>query len=778
MTRFNLKLAIRNLAKNKVYSFLIIGGFAIGFAACILIGLFYQTETSVNKNFENHGQIYRLYDVKMNRCNLNWDLFPVLKNDYADIEDACPLDYQTGMLLTVKNDQAHTNAEIQHLLTTTNNFFSIFSVDMVESLSGKPFDGKESIVISKSIAKKLFGSQNPLGQLVNVSNYFSGTVTGIFDELPVNSSFQADVILNSENEKFRLSNTVSNGKRYNPTNLFVMLKESTNPESFANELNKSATLKALDTQNLALQKLDDIYLSELTMKSRHAKGNPGLLKIFLAIAALILLLSSINYMNYSISMQYAKLKEIGINKTNGASWKDMVNYTFIEVALGVLISLVLSIVITLLALPYTERLFGKMLQVNLNDWFSVAPFFLTAVFLVILINSFAPIYILSKFKITEFLSGFRGKQNRKQIGKQAMLTFQLTASIGLIAVVLIIFKQLSYVKHSDLGFDNEMLVRIDIPYQFHKTEVLRQEIGKLPFVKSAAMSSGCPGMINHKMGSNTGEKSFDINIIPVGNDYLKTMGLELLEGRDFLSGDLNKACLINEQALKQFEWDNFEGKKYANGQDGEYNVMGIVKDFKFESFHQAVEPLALLLTGADDGNVLSVRLSPGNFGQHIDQIKKIWKYILPYEPMSFMFYDDFFQSMYAKEEKLASSITFFSLIAIALTCMGILGQIFMICLNRVKEIGIRKINGAKVSEVLVLLNRDFLKWVAVAFVIATPIAYYAMNKWLESFAYKTELSWWIFALAGLLALGIALLTVSWQSWRAATRNPVEALRYE
>jgi putative ABC transport system permease protein len=186
----------------------------------------------------------------------------------------------------------------------------------------------------------------------------------------------------------------------------------------------------------------------------------------------------------------------------------------------------------------------------------------------------------------------------------------------------------------------------------------------------------------------------------------------------------------------------------------------------------------LLFDGAAYVNVLSIRLSPGNTGQYISQIRQIWKSISPYEPMNFMFYDDYFQSMYAAEEKLASSITFFSLIAIVLTCMGILGQIFMICLNRVKEIGIRKINGAHTSEVMTMLNRDFVKWVAIAFIIATPIAWYAMNKWLESFAYRTELSWWIFALAGLLALVIALITVSWQSWKAATRNPVEALRYE
>ncbi|MEL7588518.1 MAG: ABC transporter permease [Prolixibacteraceae bacterium] len=778
MILFNLKLAIRNLIKNRIYSLLIIGGFAIGFAAFILIGLFYHTETSVNKNFTNHNRIYRIYDAKVNRCNLNWDLFPVLKNDYAEVENACPLDYATELLFTVKNDQAHTHTEIRHLVSTTNSFFSIFSVNMIESLAEKPFADKESVVISRPVAQRLFGKQNPIGQQLNVNNYFLGTVSGIFEELPANSSFKADVIFNSENEKFRMSNTISNGKRYNPTNHFVMLKEGTNSGTFAEELNKSETLKALDVDSLSLQSLDDIYLSKLSMKSRHAKGNPGLLKIFLAIAILILILSSINYLNYSISMQYAKLKEIGINKTNGAGWSDLVSYTFVEVTLGILISVILSFLITLIALPYSEILFGKALPLSFQDWVSVFPFFLGAVILVILINSLAPIYILSKFRITEFLSGFKGKRNRKQAGKQAMLIFQLTASIALIAVVLIIFRQLSFVKHSDLGFDREMLIRIDVPYKFEKTKTLLQEISRLSFVKGNTISSGCPGMINHKYGSNTGEKSFDINCIPVGDNYTETMAIELLEGRNFLPGDLNKACLINEEALKQFGWDTFEGKKYDMGEEGGYNVVGVMKDFKFESYHQAVEPLALLFTGASGGNVLSVRLSPGNAADEIGQIRQIWKTISPYEPFNFMFYDDFFQSMYEKEEKLAGSITLFALIAIALTGMGILGQIFMICLSRVKEIGIRKINGARVSEILAMLNKDFIKWVAIAFVIATPVAYYAMNKWLENFAYKTSLSWWIFALAGLLALGIALLTVSWQSWKAATRNPVEALRYE
>jgi putative ABC transport system permease protein len=778
MIRFNLKLAIRNLLRNKMYSTLIIGGFAIGFASCILIGLYYHTEKTVNEGFANYKEIYRLYDIKKNRCNINYDLLPLLLQNFAEVEDACPLGYNTGYGFTVKNEQTLENTQIQHLLTTTNNFFSIFSVDVIESLSNKPFDGKESVVLSKSVAKRLFGTQNPLGQSVNLNNYFSATVTGIINDLPANSSFQADVILNAENEKYRMSSTIVNGRRYNSTNLFVLMKEGADLNLFSEQLNSKLATYDLDIDSVGVQNLADIYLSTMTMKSSHAKGNPMLLKIFLAIALLIILLSSINYLNYAISMQYAKLKEIGINKTNGASWRHLINYSFIEVSLGIFISLVLAFIITLIALPYSKTLFGKALTVNPQDIVTLGPVFLGTIISVILMNSLAPMYILSKFKITEFLSGFGKKRNRKQFGKQAMLTFQFTTSIALIAVVIVIFKQLSFVKNSDLGFDRELLLRIDIPYQFPNTETLKQETEKLPFVKSSTISVGCPGMINNRLSSNTGEDSFTLNCIYVGDDYLKTMGVELLEGRDFHDGDANKVCLMNQKAIKQYQWESIEGKKFKNGPQGGYDVIGVVNDFNVKSFHSGIEPLALIYSTTQENNVFSVKLAPGNFKQQVDQIKQIWEKLALNEPMNFSFYDDQFQAMYSREEKLASSITFFSIIAIALTCMGILGQIFMICLNRVKEVGVRKVNGAKISEILVLLNRDFVKWVIVAFIIATPIAWYAMHRWLETFAYKTELSWWVFALSGMIALGIALFTVSWQSWRAATRNPVEALRYE
>ncbi len=778
MLRFNLRLALRNLKKNKVYSVLIIGGFAIGFSASILIGLYYHTEQTVNKGFANYTKIFRLYDVKNNRANLNWDLFPVLVQDFAEVKDACPMEYVTGMVTTLKNEQTHANTQIQHLLTTTNNFFSIFSVEMVERLSDKPFDRKESVVLSKSVAKKLFGTKSPLGQQVNINNFFSGTVTGIFNDLPANSSFQADIILNSENEKYRLSSTIVNERRYNPTNLFLLLKEGTSMNEFTAKMNRTIGSYQLDVDSVGVQNLADLYLTNLSMKSKHAKGNPGMLMIFLAIAVLIVVLSSINYLNYSISMQYAKLKDIGIYKTNGAGWRDLVNYSFTEVTLGILISLVISILITMLALPYSQYLFGKPLHITSSDLMVLAPVFLGIIAVIILINSLGPMYVLSRFKITEFLSGFDGKRNKRQFGKQVMLLFQLVTSIALIAVVLVIFKQINFVKHSELGFDRESLLRIDLPYQFKYSDAFKQETAKRSFVKSSTLSLGCPGMINMRIGSNTGENSFTLNCIYVDKEYLKTMGIELLRGRTFEEGDINRACLMNEEAIKKYEWDTYEGKKFLDGGESGFEVVGIVKDFKVKPYYYGVEPLALLCSDNPNVNILSVKLAAGNTDQQLDQLKNLWKNFEPYEPMIISFYDADFQAMYAKEEQLERSVTFFAIIAIVLTCMGILGQIFMSSLHRVKEIGIRKVNGAKIAEIMLLLNKDFIKWILIAFIIATPIAYYTMNKWLDGFAYKTALSWWLFALAGLLALAIALITVSWQSWRAATRNPVEALKSE
>ncbi len=778
MIRFNLKLAIRNLLKSKFYSILIIGGFSIGFAACILIGLYYYSEHSVNKGFANYKQIYRLYDEEDKECKLDYEMFPVLTENYPEIEQACPIDYHGGFEFSIVDEQEHVDTRVDNIISTNNNFFTLFNPHVISSLSNTPFSGNESVVITETVAKRMYGDKNPIGQQITIFNTFKATITAVIEDIPENSSFKAEVILNSENENFRLSRNCNNGNCINLTNHYIQLRNDVDVNQFAERLNQTIGNYGFNQKKLELQNLADIYLSSFWVDDTHFKGNSKMLTIFLFIAILILILSSINYLNYVVSVQYSKLKETGINKTVGAGWKQLVSYSVTEVATGILASVIISVLLTILLLPITNVLFGKQLHVESLGLLKLLPVFVGIVLIIILVNSLAPIYLISRFNITDFLSGLR-KRGGKQISKQVTLTFQLTASIVLIAIVLVIFKQLSFVKHYDLGFNQEMLVRINLPFTNPNLKTLNQETQKLTFVKNSTLSFGCPGMINNTMGSNIGENSFMLDCIFIGDDYLNTMGIELLEGRPLLDGDKGKACIINEAAYKQYGWGNLEGKRFNNAKEGGYKVVGLAKDFHVKSLHQKINP-AVLVYDSYRGkyNVLSVRLVPGSVSEQMKQIRKIWDKIIPDETMNFTFYDDQFQAMYVKEEKLAKSISFFSVIALALTCMGILGQIFLISLNRTKEIGVRKVNGAKVSEILTMLNKDFVKWVAIAFVIATPVAYYAMNKWLENFAYKTNLSWWIFALAGAMALGIALLTVSWQSWRAATRNPVEALRYE
>ena len=455
----------------------------------------------------------------------------------------------------------------------------------------------------------------------------------------------------------------------------------------------------------------------------------------------------------------------------------MLTDSLIEVSLGVFIALAFSVMLVAALLPSTGELFGKEIHVADVNFYQLLPVVIAVIVGIVLLNSLAPIYVLSKFNIADFLSGGR-KRTGKQLGKQAMLTFQLTASIALIAVVMLIFKQLQFVKHHDLGFDKEHLLRLELPYKFNNQKALKSEMAQLPFVTSSALSNGYPGHINLSMGSGLENDEFTVKCIYISEDFPATFGIKITDGRGLMSGDNGHACLMNEAAVKRFGWENIEGKKYRNGRKGGYDVVGVVNNFNVQSLHSELAPVALFFEPDRGFNTLSLRLQPGSISQQIAGLRKVWKSLLPEDPMEFAFYDSQFQAMYEKEDKLAKSITFFSIIALVLTCMGILGQIFMISLNRTKEIGVRKVNGASIAKIIAMLNRDFVKWVAIAFVIATPVAWFAMNKWLENFAYKTTLSWWIFALAGLLALGIALLTVSWQSWKAATRNPVEALRYE
>jgi putative ABC transport system permease protein len=768
----NLKLSLRSLKKNRLYSFLNTTGFAIGFAVVMIIALFIYSEMTVDRCFEGNNRIFRIISSDENDCNLNYELAQQINDSYPEVETGCPVQYLSGWEFIIGCEGSFS--KLTDLIATDNNFFSIFNLQLIEGFSSQPFSEVNSAVITQNLASKLFGNVSPLGKTIDIGGFINTHITGVIENFPDKASFYSDLFINIEDEKLRIIQSDINGISFYPANIYIRLNDANNNKLLEEKINRSNNLSATANSKLRLQPLNRIYFEKDIKNNFNRTANTSMLYLFTAIAGLILLLSIFNHVNFSISFQFARLRETGIKKTNGAGFQQLATYHFTENTVGILASFILSTGIVLLVLPLADRLFEHDLEVLAILEYPVNILILTLILTVIIITTIVPLYLVAKFDIRKFLSGEITGTRGGRINN-ILSVFQATVSIVLIIGVITIYKQLSYAKHAELGFDKEHLLRINLPGNFQNGDLVKQELGKFSFIKSSTLSLGVPGMINSRSGSGENDNQFWLNCLEVDEDFIETFGLELLDGRNFRQGDLEKACIINQAAFKKFGWENIEGKEFKNY--GGLTVIGVANDFNVSSLHNAIEPAALIFKNRFM-NTLTLRLEPGNIGQQMTQLKNAWEPIMPDYMFDYVFYDEFFNSLYQKEERLGQTVTIFSILAFIITLMGITGLIFQVCLSRTKEIGVRKVNGAKISEVMVMLNKDFVKWVVIAFVIATPVAWYAMNKWLQNFVYKTSLSWWVFALAGVLTLGIALLTVSWQSWRAATRNPVEALRYE
>ncbi|MGQ8337414.1 ABC transporter permease [Sunxiuqinia sp. A32] len=778
MITHHIKQSFRGLKKNKLFSFLNIGGFAVSFSVCMILALYTYKEFNVDKDYTSHSTIYRLIDTKTNSCRIDFEFAQKLKEQYSDIKLSIPLNYISfsGENVFIKTLDKTDYIKSKAMISTTNDFFKAFSVPIISGNPNAPFADLNSVVITKSAAIRLFGKTDVLGEIINFGDVFELPVSAVSEDLPANSSFDADVFYNGENEKFRFARSSYNGIKYNPVDIYVQLNDETDAARFATMVNKNIPPNKSRLESIGLQKLTDIYLTTGIEGNRNRTGSLGMIRIFLSIALLIMLLSVINYVNFSLSKQLSTLKEIGIKITNGAGTRQLRSYYLVDVSTSVLIAFILALVITKVLLPFADNLLGVSLDFNWLFSPVLMGLFLLILLTVILISSFAPVYIVSKFDVQR-LFGMKQYAFGKQHGKKVLTVFQLSAAIALLIGLMVIQKQIHYVKSTDLGFDKEQLVRIDFRKDMINIDAMKQQIDQLPFVQNSTLSHGAPGSIYMTMSSDIHDKNnFDVETINVDEKFIETFDIQLLQGRKFEASDIGHACYINEATFKRFGWDNLENRKIDSGIDEGFKVIGIVNDFNVASLHTGMEPVCLIYRKKYTS--VSVKLRQGNLAEQMKQLTAIWKGFVPENPMMYTFYDSFFDAFYKKEERQGKAIATFSIITFIITCLGLMGQIFQTTNARIKEIGIRKVNGAKVSEVMGMLNKDFVKSVMIAFIIAAPATFFAMNKWLENFAYKTSLSWWIFALAGTIAMGIALLTVSFQSWRAATRNPVEALRYE
>ena len=783
MFKYNLKTAVRSIFKNNIYSLFNLVGFSAGFSACLLSGLYIYREYNVDKVYPGCENIFRLVENIDNEAETDYDIVDKLKSDYPEIVSVVPVllsDYK-GFL---KKTDAEDFIDIRYVIGTTNDFFKTFSVQSVSGNPDAPFSEGKTAVLSKSTAMKLFGRVDVTGETVSQDNWFELPVSGVVEDLPENSSMTSDIWLNSDVKELRLGTRCKDcsgdDPYYNPTNIYVQLMPGTDVVKFTDKLNSAFPANKSLTKTVRLQPLTDIYLDKTVKDNRNIAGSPALILIFSGIAFLILILSVINYANFALSKQLGTLKQLGIRTVNGASMKQTVTYFFIEISIFMSISLLFAL---FLANAFID-LFENILNVPLHFSYMKSPTYIAGVLavlsLIIIVSSSAPMYVISKFDI-QMLFGKKRSMLNKQSGAKILTGVQMVIAMVPIMCLLVIQKQSDYVRNYDSGFDKEHTVRLKIPYNSPNPEALKQKIDRYDFVRSSTLSNGVPGDINVYMTmkkEDEPEKYVGFNTIRADKDFIKTFDIKLLQGDEFSDDDADKACYINGEAMKEMGWNDFKDKTlfYKN-----YRIAGVVNDFNTSSLHEKILPVCINFFSyrPEYGGFtsLSVRVK-GSAKEAIEKFNAAWKETMPNQPFRYSFYDDAFDAFYKKEERLSKAIALFSIIAMIITCMGLLGQTIQTCIARAKETGIRKVNGAAIKDILFLLIGDFMIRFSVAFVISVPVAWYSMSKWLQNFAYRTDLNLRIFAIAGLIVASFVMLTVGFKACKTAAANPSEVLKSE
>ncbi len=770
----NIKIFIKQLSKNKLYSLVTIFGFSVSLMFIVLLSAYLKQETSVDKFHEKKDRLFRL--VNEDDSSFGAITGRKLADALPEVESYTRIfDYNQYCTPVNSGSDNKLNAEI---LMVDSAFFNMFSFKLLEGLPNEVLNAKNSILLTPKFARALFGSISPLGKQIKSSNGLILQVTGIFEEMPENTQFKKyDAIAN-----IRLLPDFMGWKEVLDNNdmcdftYYVLAKEGTNiiaKEEQALDLLKTDlwTYKDGRVKSFGFEPIAESYFSDKPGNIRQ--NSKTLITVLLAIVLIILLLAIINYVNLTIAQSGFRNKEIAIRKLMGSSRMALIYEHVTESVMFSFIAAIIGIFLAFLA----EPVFNKLLDTHIDLLHYAGPVDLLIVVFAMLvigiISGLFPSLLLTKLKPVEVVKGsFRTKT--KTSYSKVLVSFQFAATIALIVCAITITKQTRYMQNFDMGFKKENIVQIDKAFPKEKRQAFNDILKQIPGVEQVSFVCGTP-----LSGGNN--QSFTYNSKPVSfQEFLVDTAFFSMMGISYTPTGVawsDNVLWLNKNAVKELGLDPLP--KSFKRYDEELPVYGVVEDFHFSDLHQPVG-LAMLSPLNDkkwSWNVL-VKISGKNIAGSMAQIKSAYSSFTDNDPFDYKFLDSEVDSWYKKEANTSKIITWFSVLTIIISVMGILALVTLFNQLRTKEIGVRKVNGAKISEVMVTLNKDFVKWVAVAFVIATPVAYYAMNKWLENFAYKTTLSWWIFALAGFLALGIALLTVSWQSWRAATRNPVEALRYE
>ncbi|HVT86293.1 MAG TPA: ABC transporter permease [Chitinophagaceae bacterium] len=804
MIKNYFKTAWRNLAKNKALAIINIVGLSIGLTCFMLIGVFVYNELNYDKYPSEAKNIYRI----LLSVTGNGDVAVYPNVDYAvgeGIKDAFPEVKGVTRISPVSDFVKYEDKQFKedHIAFADSNFFQFFSIPLIEGDEKNALTQPNSVVLTKALAKKYFGNEKSIGKILAIG--IRGAVykvTGVIDKVPDNSHFHFDAFMSLST--FRITNpTWSNLGPYT----YLVLKKNTDPKKLESKfpqlvakyivpeiqhdmgVSLAEAQKSVNTFVFSLQPLTDIHLRSHTKTEIEPNGDIEYVYIFSALAIFILLLAYVNFTNLSTAHAFQRAREVGIRKVMGSLKKQLIGQFLTESVLITFFSMLCSLVLIFFLLPYFNQLSGK----NISFQFFTKYQSLLAMCAVSMgagiLAGIYPAFFLSSFNIIRVLKGSilaHGFQKRSL--RSSLVVFQFFISTALIIATIIVYQQLHYMQNKNLGYDkNQVLFLPDARLLGKDQQAFEQKLLEDHHVVSASISRYVPGSIfidgTEIFPKNDNGNGTEIhgNIYHIDYDYLPTLGMHILQGRNFsrdFSTDSSSGVIINEEAVRELGWSgtNPIGKTIVRSGQQQHKVIGVVADFNYTSVKQKIAPMMLLLGGNYGG--LVIKIKSDDVKGFLNNLKKLWEEFQPPGPLGYYFLDENFAKLYASEIRTREIFSVFSIIAIIIAGLGLFGLSAFVIEQRTKEIGIRKVLGANVRSILALVSKEFLLLVVIAFIISVPVTYWAMHKWLEEFAYRIQISAWIFILAGFLAVLIALATISFQTIKASIANPVKSLRTE
>lgn len=794
MIRNYIKIALRNLKRNQLIASINIAGLAVGLAICVLIGLWSFNELQFDA-FHEKGYRVLLFQQNENNSGSGSGFASLIKQEISQVEEAARL-IPAKALLEFDNEVYNE----EKFYFADKEIFDVLTLPIKNGDAKRAINTPYGLLISEKAAFTYFQNEDPIGKILKFENKQDLVVTGILKDLPDNSHLEIDFLLSSKHAEELLGEQL-NGYWDNRSLTYLLLSQGSSAAMIT--ANLSQVEAKTNDQNSGVWKLDviplrDIYLHH-TLDSR-VKAKNGIEKVYLftAIAFLVLVLACFNYVNLATARAGLKAKEVGVRKTIGASRKDLFFQFLVDSAVNIFIAATLAILLAALLLPSFNVLSGRILTLNTLQQPGILLSIISGlIFLCLLVGSY-PSLILSAYNPVESLKN-NVLNNRRGISfRKVLVVGQFIISVVMIAATLVVWQQFNYMQKKDLGYEQEQILNIPFPGKTEADQRLlfKQQLQTLAGVEEVSVSSSIPGSGSwyNKLIVDVlpeGVEEAGIQQIFVDEDFLETYDIELAWGRNFRTEEYQSGpvYLINEAAQQKLQWEAMEGKNigyytYEYNSDGGYSevpqpgpVVGVVKNYHQGNLKSLIEPL-LIVMNPEVGGQLSVKLQTGDLQDKMTAITKVWSNVFPDKPLEYTFLDEEFSQTYKEEIRIGKIISIFAGFAILISCMGLFGLAAFTTEQRIKEIGIRKILGASVIHIVSILSRDFLKLVAIASLVAWPIAWYTMGKWLEEFAYRINLNLWVFGLAGILALIITILTVSIQATKAAAANPVKSLRTE